>query len=221
MLATTLSSHGIDRSQLMTALLRALGNIIQSLFSAPFKRVIKNSVTEKASRDADTTDDNFWIQWFRRRISKVRKSISFCWSPMPTQATYISRSRLEPPTIDTMWNCGIHSTGKSVYHRYKQTLEDFSVSVACEHPGLRTSRFEFNTEELLSNLPVHSKTQDAWKHPIQDDWPKHKQVKTREKWKYYVCFPELTSTSSHNQTAWMSTRLAVGTTWHQSLFTSS
>ena len=86
MLATTSSNSGINRYPMMTAFPESDRDIIKSLFYAPFRRITKNMVTEKASRDPDTDDEDFWRQRFKRRKLKMGKPISFCWFPLPTRA---------------------------------------------------------------------------------------------------------------------------------------
>ena len=86
MLATTSSNSVINRYPMMTAFPEANRGIIKSLFSAPFRRVTKNLVTEKASGDPHTDDEDFWRQRFKRRKLKMGKPITFCWFPLPTWA---------------------------------------------------------------------------------------------------------------------------------------
>ena len=59
MLATTWTSPGIDIAQVITASLRAVCAIIQSLFSAPYRRFIKNLVNQNAFRNPNTDDEDF------------------------------------------------------------------------------------------------------------------------------------------------------------------
>ena len=71
MLLTTLTSDGIDTSPVMIASLRLERDINQSRCTAPFKRMIINSVIEKGSKDPKTEEDTFSMQSFKRRRSNT------------------------------------------------------------------------------------------------------------------------------------------------------
>ena len=111
MLLRTSTRDGIDSSAVMMARRRLDRDIIQSRCPAPFRRVTKNSVNEKGSKDTKTEDDNFCKHRFRRRSSKMGYSTNLCEYPLPKYSLYVlpntcnspetATRDAEPPTADT------------------------------------------------------------------------------------------------------------------------
>ena len=101
MLLTTSTRDGIDSSPVMMVRRRLDGDIIQSRCSAPFRRVTKNSVIEKGSKDPKTQEDTFCKHRFRRRRSKMGYSTSLCEYPLHKYSLYVSASTCDPPETAT------------------------------------------------------------------------------------------------------------------------
>ena len=99
MLLTTSTRDSIDSSPVMMARRRLYRDIIQSRCSTPFRRVTKNSVIEKGSKDPKTEEDTFCKHRFRRRRSKMGYSINLCEYPRPKYSLYVSASTCDPPEI--------------------------------------------------------------------------------------------------------------------------
>ena len=99
MLLTTSTRDGIDSSPVIMVRRRLDHNIIQSRYSAPFRRVTMNSVFEKGSKDPKTEEDTFCKHRFRRRRSKMGYSTSLCEYPLPKYSLYVSASTCDPPEI--------------------------------------------------------------------------------------------------------------------------
>ena len=83
MLLMTSTSDGFDSPPVMIARQRLERDIIQLRCSAPFKRVTKNSVKEKGSKDPKTEEETFCKHRFKRRRSKMWYSTSLCFYPFP------------------------------------------------------------------------------------------------------------------------------------------
>ena len=97
MLLTTSIRDGIGSSPVMMAQRRLDRDIIQWRCSAPFRRVIINSVIEKGSKDPKTEEDTFCKNRFRRRRSKMGYSTSLGEYPLPKKTLYVSASTCDPP----------------------------------------------------------------------------------------------------------------------------
>ena len=101
MLLTTSTNDGIDSSPVMMARRRLERDIIQSLCSAPFRRVTKNSVIEKGSKDPKTEEETFSKHRFKRRRSEMGYFTSLCVYPFPKYSPYVSADTCDPPETAT------------------------------------------------------------------------------------------------------------------------
>ena len=101
MLLTTSTSDGINSSPVMMARRRLERDIIQSRWSAPFRRVAINSVKEKGSEDPKTEEETFCKHRFKRRRSKMGYSTSLCVYPFPRYSPYVSATTCDPPETAT------------------------------------------------------------------------------------------------------------------------
>ena len=101
MLLATSTRDGIDSSPVMMAWRRMDRDIIQSRCSAPFRRVTKNSVIEKGSKDLKTEEETFCKHRFKRRRSKMGYSTNLCEYPLPKYSLYVSPNTCDPPETPT------------------------------------------------------------------------------------------------------------------------
>ena len=76
-------------------------DIIQSRCSAPFRRVIINSLIEKGSKDPKTEEETFYKHRFTRRRSKMGYSTSLRVYPFPKYLRYVSTNLCDPPETAT------------------------------------------------------------------------------------------------------------------------
>ena len=104
MLLTTSSSDSIDSSPVMRVMMawrRQERDNIQSRCSAPFKRLTKNSVIEKGSKDPKTEEDTFCKRRFSRRRSNTEYSNSLRLYPLPRHSPLVSANTCNPPKTAT------------------------------------------------------------------------------------------------------------------------
>ena len=70
----------------------------------------------------------------------------------------------------------IRITSKLLHNYQRTSPEKVIFPGAGKNPWLNTSLFQVDAVKCLVPAAVYSMTQTAWKHLIQEGWPKQKEV---------------------------------------------
>ena len=158
MLLTTSTSDGINSSPVIMARRKLERDIIQSRCSAPFRRVTKNSVIDKGSKDPKTEEETFCKHRFKRRRSKMGYSTSLCVYPFPIYSPYVSANTCdqpetatrdaEPPTAvitdpstaNSCWASAVKRSVTFIATRRKVPFSHVRVKAQNDSPGSSNSR---------------------------------------------------------------------------------
>ena len=183
----------------------------QSVFSASFRLVFKNSVRKNAA------PKHRWQRLLPKALQETEKEK---WEDSALRLVLTANvGRVD--SIDQIGtahnrndgNCCVDRTenrtqygklttqvaGKPLHESHTDTPGRIFVVGTLKHQQWLTPLFKIHFVAVVGFDPVYSITQDAWKDPIQDDWLKYGPVSTKEGRNYFGYFPELTSNLSRDR----------------------